>query len=67
MAIGWSWRILEVSFVPPAGAVMLTIVVLLGNVIWEIYWVTAVLFQQPLFDKRTVGFRNLFVSFRKTC
>ena len=67
MAIGWSWRILEVSFVPPAGAVMLTIVVLLGNVIWKIYWVTTVLLQQSLFDKRTVGFRDLFVSFRETC
>ena len=67
MAIEWSWRILKMSFVPPVCAVMLTIVVLLGDVIWEIYWVTTVFLQQSLFDKRTVGFRDLFVSLRETC
>ena len=56
-----------VSSSPLLANKLLTIVVLLGNVIRKIDWVTAVLFQQPFFNKRTVGFRDLLVSIWKTC
>jgi len=66
VAIGWSWKILAVSSILLRANKLLTIVVLLGNIIRKVDWITAVFLQQSLFNKRTVGFRDLLVSICKT-